>query len=171
MLIAFQTFERPGVENQIRLVVARCAWLVIFDGGSAPLQETRQHPTRTAVMNAAADVIRKKVGGAIAVHGLFDVPLMPWIFEAGETQLSRSIIAAWITFLQKAMDPNAGILAWIDDCTERSFNQSTKAPSQLASAKPGSLAWGANSDAWRVRIDAGDTACMPVQLPRADYSY
>lgn len=57
-------------------MVARCAWLLLFDGGSAPLQETRQYPGSAPI--SAQDAVIQRIGGAIAVHGLFDVPLMPW---------------------------------------------------------------------------------------------
>lgn len=127
VVIAFQHFERPHVESQIKLVVARCGWILIFDGGSAPLQETRQHPAVTKIRGPVEMAIMRRIGGAIAVHGLFDVPLLPWVYVGSETQIDLAIIGAYIIYLLRSMNIRAGILGWVDDCTERSFNQSTRA--------------------------------------------
>ena len=55
------------------------------------------------------------------------MPLLPWVFVQQESQLDLATIGAYIVHLQRCMDSEAAPIAWIDDCTERSFNQSTRA--------------------------------------------
>ena len=138
-LLVFQHFERPYVESQIQMLCARYGWLLIFDGSGAPLQETRTYPppAQKAGMKFGRKRQRRQrqpVGTAVACHGLYDVPLLPWVAAYSETQVVLALIGAYIMFLMKQVDPEAAPLGWIDDCTERTFHQSTRAVEHMLPA-------------------------------------
>ncbi len=110
------------------MVCVRYGWLLIFDGSGAPLQETRTYPT----LFRKAGCKRRRwqpqpVGAAIACHGAFDVPLMPWVAVGSENQVNLAQIGAYTMHSMKLVNPDAAPIAWVDDCTERSFHQSTRA--------------------------------------------
>ena len=129
VLLVFQRFERPFIEAQVKMVCARYGWILIFDGSSAPLQETRTYPLPAFKKNGRKRRKRQPqpIGAGIACHGTFDVPLMPWVAAARENQVTLAVVGAYVVFLMQQICSDAAPLGWVDDCTERSFHQSTRA--------------------------------------------
>ena len=155
MLVAFQTLERPHVEFLIQKLVAVFGWIFVFDGSGTPLRHVQKYPGRRRSQKAAKPAVikslkkkdtpwtrflrhilrlrlrslsaKRRKGAAILCVGAFDVPLLPHVMEDEENQLHIAAIGAYLTHLLKQSHPDAAPLAWIDDCTERSWRRSVRA--------------------------------------------
>ena len=73
----------------------------------------------------------KRRGAGIACVGAFNVPLLPSVYEDEEKQVHLAMIGAYLLHLLRQCHPRAGIVAWIDDCTERSWHRSVRAIKHL----------------------------------------